>query len=124
MLLDGQTIGAHITRHELEHRFLAFLDASGLPRPRTNHPIRLHDGSHIEADCHWPEANLIVELDGRATHHTRAAFESDRARDRRTVASGHRVVRLTWRQLHHDPGTLAADLKTLLEAKYPEPTTP
>lgn len=123
-LLESRAIGRTITKEELEHRFIAFLDANRLPRPRTNHPIRLGDSGWIEADCHWPDAGLIVELDGRATHHTRAAFESDRARDRRAVASGHRVVRITWRQLHEDPRTLAADLRTLLKAKYPDHRTP
>jgi very-short-patch-repair endonuclease len=74
--------------------------------------------------CHWPHANLIVELDGGATHHTRHAFERDRARDRKAVVSGHRVVRVTWRQLHEGPTTLAAELRTLLEAKYPDPRGP
>ena len=108
---------ADITREQLEHRFLAFLDANDIERPRTNQPIRLHDGTWIEADCHWPAANLIVELDGGAAHHTRHAFERDRARDRRTVASGHRVVRITWRQLHEDPRTLASELRRLLSAR-------
>src|SRR4051794_1854275 len=69
-------------------------------------------------------ANLIVELDGGATHHTRHAFERDRARDRKAVVSGYRVVRVTWRQLHEDPTTLAAELRALLEAKYPDARGP
>ena len=116
-LLHKRRIGANVTKEELEHRFLAFLDANDIERPRTNQPIRLHDGTWIEADCHWPAANLIVELDGGAAHHTRHAFERDRARDRRTVASGHRVVRVTWRQLHEDPRTLASELRRLLSAR-------
>jgi hypothetical protein len=113
-LLASRAIGRNVTTEEFEHRFLAFLDAQRIPRPRTNREIGLRDGTWIKPDCHWPAANLIVELDGGATHHTRAAFESDRARDRRAVASGHRVVRVTWRQLHEDPAALAAELRTLL----------
>jgi Protein of unknown function (DUF559) len=115
-LLETKRIGANVTKQELEHRFLAFVDAHALPRPHTNRWLRLHDATWIEADCHWPHANLIVELDGGATHHTRAAFESDRARDRKATASGHRVIRITWRQLRDDPGTLAHELRTLLRA--------
>jgi hypothetical protein len=113
-LLASRAIGRNVTKEELEHRFLAFLDAHALPRPNTNREIWLRDGTWIKPDCHWPDANLILELDGGATHHTRAAFESDRARDRRAVASGHRVVRVTWRQLHEDAAALAAELRTLL----------
>jgi len=113
-LLASRAIGRNVTKEELEHRFLAFLDAQALPRPNTNREIWLRDGTWIKPDCHWPGANLIVELDGGATHHTRAAFENDRARDRRAVSSGHRVVRITWRQLHEDAAAIAAELRTLL----------
>jgi hypothetical protein len=123
-LLATQRIGANVTREELEHRFRAFLDAHGIPRPQTNADLALHDGSWIKPDCHWPHANLIVELDGGATHHTRHAFERDRARDREAVVSGYRVVRITWRQLHEEPTTLAAQLRSRLEAKYPDPRGP
>ena len=118
-LLETRAVGRTVTKHELEHRFVAFLDSHGIPRPHTNRHLSLRDGTLIEADCHWPGANLIVELDGAATHNTRDAFERDRARDRRAVASGHRVVRITWRQLHEDPQTLAAELRTLLASGEP-----
>jgi hypothetical protein len=105
--------GATITRSELEDRFLAFLDAHDLERPATNVPIVLQGGT-IEADCLWRRQGLVVELDGYAFHTTRAAFERDRARDRRLQAAGWRVVRITWRQLHDEPCELAAELGTLL----------
>jgi very-short-patch-repair endonuclease len=102
-----------LTRSELEDRFLAFLDAHGLPRPEVNSHLQLGD-RFIEADFLWREQRLIVELDGHETHGTRAAFERDRERDRILQAHGWRVVRITWRQLHDDPGTIAADLLRLL----------
>jgi very-short-patch-repair endonuclease len=51
---------------------------------------------------------------GHETHGTRAAFERDRERDRILQAHGWRVVRITWRQFHDDPGAIAADLLRLL----------
>jgi very-short-patch-repair endonuclease len=98
-----------VTRSELEERFLAFLDARGLPRPRVNCAVEGY-----EVDFHWPEQRLIVELDGRAAHHTIAAFERDRARDRALQAAGWRVVRITWHQLQAQPAMIAADLAQLL----------
>lgn len=71
-------------------------------------------GRSYEVDCVWPERRLIVELDGHATHATRASFECDRIRDRMLQAAGWRVVRVTWRQLREDPGAIAADLSALL----------
>jgi very-short-patch-repair endonuclease len=55
-----------------------------------------------------------VELDGRATHGTAAAFERDRARDRRLHAAGWRTVRITWQQLQADAQALAGDLRAVL----------
>jgi very-short-patch-repair endonuclease len=106
-------VGARITRSELEDRFLDFLRRTRLPAPATNVPLWL--GSRwIEADCVWRQQRLVVELDGYATHRTRAAYESDRARDRALTAAGWRVVRVTWRQLHEEPAALARDLRAAL----------
>ncbi len=102
-----------ITRSELENRFLRFLVRRRLPPPATN--VRLRAGGRwFEADCVWAEARLVVELDGAAAHHTAAAFERDRARDRALQAAGWRVVRITWRQLHDTPDQLARELRALL----------
>jgi very-short-patch-repair endonuclease len=112
-VLAAGRIGAIVTRSELEDRFLAFVDAAGLPRPEVNTSLRV-GGRWIEADCVWRAERLIVELDGHATHGTAAAYERDRARDRTLNAAGWRVVRVTWRQTHDEPNALAADLRTLL----------
>lgn len=101
--------GLGIVRSPLEERFQAFLIERGLPLPKTN--VRI-DGP--EVDCVWPEQRLIVELDGRAVHSTAAAFELDRARDRRLAAAGWRVIRVTSRQLDDTPDELEADLRRLL----------
>ncbi len=99
-----------LTRSELEARFLAFLDAAALPRPSVNSRFE-----GLEVDFAWPARRLIVELDGYAFHATRRAFERDRARDRRLQSRGWRVIRITWRQLHDDRRSLAAELRALLQ---------
>lgn len=111
----GETPG--FTRSELEDRFLPFVDRYGLPRPRLNTWMQVGE-DWIEADCLWHDEKLIVELDSRAVHGTRTAFESDRERDRRLQTAGWRVVRITWRQLHDDPTSLARDLRELLGSMY------
>jgi len=110
------TPGAGITRNDLEDLFIDFVDRVGLPRPATNAPLQL-PGFWIEPDCMWREQRLIVELDGRATHATRSAFENDRARDRALTAAGWRVIRITWRQLHDDAAALTRDLRASLTAR-------
>jgi hypothetical protein len=117
----GREVSATATRSELEDRFLVFLDAHGLPRPLVNNGIEVR-GRWMECDCVWPSQRLVVELDGRATHDTTAAFERDRDRDRLLQAAGWRVVRITWRQLIADVDRIAADLRDLLRGagQYPQ----
>jgi very-short-patch-repair endonuclease len=110
-IAEQNRIGETVTRSELEDRFLQFLDAHGLPKPETNQTT-----GDLEVDCVWRDAGLIVELDGRATHHTATAFERDRERDRTLQARGWRVIRITWRQLHLHPAAVRRDLQTLLRS--------
>jgi very-short-patch-repair endonuclease len=102
-----------VTRSELEKRFREFLIKAGLPLPETNAQIEIK-GVWYEVDCLWRAERGVVELDGRATHDTNEAFETDRARDRILQAAGYRVIRITWRQLHESPAAVAADLRALL----------
>ena len=115
-LLATRAIGRNVTRQDLELRFLGFLDEAGLPRPQVNATVDL-PGKPREVDGLWADRRLVVELDGFATHGTRAAFEDDRARDRALQAAGYRVVRITWRQLHEDRATVAAQLRSLLAGR-------
>jgi very-short-patch-repair endonuclease len=110
----GRTAG--FTRSDLEELFLPLLDRSGLPRPQLNARLQVR-GEWIEVDCLWRRERLAVELDSRAAHETRAAFETDRQRDRGLQSEGWRAVRITWRQLHDDPDRIARDLRILLDYK-------
>jgi very-short-patch-repair endonuclease len=102
-------IGCTVTRSELEIDLLALVDTYGLPRPRMNATI-----GGYEVDAVWADRRLVAELDSFGIHTTRRSFENDRARDRRLTAAGWRVVRFTWRQLHHHPDDTAAELAALL----------
>jgi hypothetical protein len=92
-ILDAR---AGITRSELEARFARLARSAGLSRPELNGVVQA-GGRSLECDCVWRPQRLIVELDGRAFHATAAAFERDRARDRRLQVAGWAVVRVTWR---------------------------
>jgi very-short-patch-repair endonuclease len=95
-----------LTRSALEDRFLALVKRKGLPSPRVG--VQL-DG--YEVDFYWPEAGLIVELDGFQAHGTRSRFEADRLRDRRFARKGLQTMRLTARALSYDEEAIAADLE-------------
>jgi very-short-patch-repair endonuclease len=101
------------TRSPLEDRFASLLARTDLPRPEINALVDI-GGHMIEADCLWRDQKVIIELDGGAAHRTDAAFESDRARDRRLQALGWKVGRVTWGHLE-EPEAVLADLRRMLE---------
>jgi very-short-patch-repair endonuclease len=114
-LLADEAAVRGVARKELEERFAALLQGTDLPRPRLNASVAVR-GRFFEADCLWPKQRVIVELDGRAAHGTRRAFEKDRERDRLLQSDGWRVVRITWRQLREDASAVMADLRRVLRA--------
>jgi very-short-patch-repair endonuclease len=111
-LLDiGSDGGA--TANDFEAVFADLVERHSLPRPRFN-PDLIVGGRHFRPDCVWMEQKVVVELDGRGTHATRRAFESDRERDRIFVAEGWSVIRVTWRQLVDSPEAIVRDLRRVL----------
>jgi very-short-patch-repair endonuclease len=112
---------ATLTRSELERRFLAFVDDAGLPAPEVNRWLDIA-GELIQADCLWPDARLIAELDSRAWHDTQQAFERDRRRDRRCLAEGWAVMRVTYEALTYERQELEDQLRALLTAAPAPPS--
>ena len=100
---------AELTRSALEDRFLDLVERHGLPRPRVGVQI-----GGYEVDFFWPEAGLVVEIDGFAAHGTRARFESDRRRDRALAQLGLRTIRLTASALSYEEEAIAEALAALL----------
>jgi very-short-patch-repair endonuclease len=97
------------TRSEAEERFLALMRRSRLPQPLVN-AKRLG----CEIDFFWPDQAVAVEIDGFAFHGTRDRFENDRARDARLRKAGILVIRITWRQLEHEPEAVIVDVAQAL----------
>ena len=99
------------TRTEAERNLLRLIARADLPRPRTN--ARL---GRWEVDAVWPPHQLVVEFDGYGAHSTRAAFERDRIKDSELQALGHRVLRVTWRQLTRQPEAVIARLAAAISS--------
>lgn len=97
------------TRSELERRFLDLVRAASLPSPITNALV-----CGYEVDFHWPQAKLVVETDGAATHDMATAFHRDRRRDLDLELAGWHVIRITWRQLLDEPERIVALLRRCL----------
>jgi hypothetical protein len=86
-------------RSDFETLVLPELLEMGLLRPQCNAWLHI-DGERFLVDFLWEEQQVIVETDGRETHETPTAFQSDRRRDQFLAAAGYRVLRVTWHQIH------------------------
>jgi hypothetical protein len=102
----------HLTRSEFERRFLALCRDAGLPTPAANAWVIGH-----EVDVLWAEQLLVVELDSRSYHQTRAAFERDRIRDAALQLAGYLVLRVTRRRLDSEPEAVIRTIRSLLSAR-------
>ncbi len=95
-LVDGGCSG-EATRSGGELALLRHLRKSGLPRPRVNAEI-----DRWQADFYWPEAQLVVEVDGSDFHSSRRAIERDHRKDLALKAAGIEVLRFTGRQIKRE----------------------
>jgi hypothetical protein len=98
-----------VTRCDLERRFFELCRRAGLPLPAMNLWI-----AGQEVDAVWQDRRLVVELDSRGFHDTRAAFERDRVRDTALQVAGYRVLRVTHRRLEGEPEEVVRAVRSLL----------
>ena len=98
------------TKSKLERDLRLLLREHGLPQPISNGFV-----CGYEVDLHWPDLQLVAELDGYAYHANRRAFETDRERDIVLAAAGHRSVRVTDWQLSEQRGDTAERFTALLD---------
>jgi very-short-patch-repair endonuclease len=104
------------TKSDLEDEFLYLCSRFKIPLPEVNRTIH-----GIEVDCHWPDLQLVVELDGGRNHGT----SSQRTRDQRKAmnlrAYGIPVIRYTQDQVFRDSKQVAKDLLAQIEQRRKAP---
>lgn len=108
------------TRSDLERSALRLCRDFGLPRPESNRLVRV-DGRTFEADLLWPEARLIVEVDGDRAHRSAVARRRDRERDLTLQLAGWRTIRIGEGELIENPARIAERLRTALAQAVLEP---
>jgi hypothetical protein len=96
------------TDSPFEDDFLSFLRRYGLPVPQTN--IWLHGR---KVDAFYPDAKLIVELDGWSFHNDQDAFRDDRERDAENLKHGLATMRMTKDRLELTPDREAERLREI-----------
>lgn len=98
-----------VTIGEAHRRLLELIRTSGLPHPESEVQIGRH-----RVDLLWRRERVIVEMDGAAFHSTPARLERDKRRDAELHAQGYVVIRVTWRQLTHEPNAVVARIAMTL----------
>jgi very-short-patch-repair endonuclease len=99
-------------RREAERLFFELCHDYGLPLPQTGVAL-----AGYEIDFLWSDLGIAVEVDGRAAHGTRRAFQADRTRDRLLAAHGIQVIRVPWEDLTQRPAAFAHQLKAIRAAR-------
>jgi hypothetical protein len=114
-LLEYDPGPAARTRSELERVFLDLCRGRGWPMPDVNAWL-----CGYEVDMYWPEAALVVELDGHAFHRTARQTERDHIKSAELEAAAFRVIRLTHSMLTSRRGWVIA----AIEARLKPPPAP
>lgn len=113
-ILDGRGPQYIPPASEFEREFFAILEAASLPKP-----VRQLDvGDEVDwigrVDLAYPEFKVIVEIDSDRHHTSKLDREADAERDRRLIAAGWRVVRVTEEDLKRGAPKALAQLRHLL----------
>jgi hypothetical protein len=114
-ILDNRALGDARPDGLLEPRFARLVANAGLPQPLFQHWVEA-GGLRYRLDFAYPEPlKIAVEVDGYATHGTRAAFQRDRDRQNALVALGWVVLRFTWEDVVRRPHKVAATIRQAIE---------
>ncbi len=100
-LLEARGSGPAL-ESRLEVRVWRLLRSSGLPVPIRQHRV-VAEGCRYRLDFAWPDRMVAVECDGWLAHGGQGAFNEDRIRLGGLVASGWRVIPVTWRECSSEP---------------------
>ncbi len=98
---------------ELELLLLDLVRDRGLPTPQVN---ALVEGYLV--DAYWPEAKLVVEVDGYEFHSDREAFERDHRRLGRLTLADYQVLAFTYRQVVDEPEWIVGAIRRLLGQRW------
>ena len=116
-MLAEREFGNDVSDSELEKRMGRVLENAGLPPAVFHHIVRTPAGLFLaEVDFAYPEVRLAIEVDGFNVHGTPRAMAKDFVRQNGLVPYGWHVLRFTWWQVTHEPGTVSATIRRTLEA--------
>ncbi|MEV0426922.1 DUF559 domain-containing protein [Micromonospora sp. NPDC050495] len=89
---------------------------AGLPRPVSQHPVRLRSGLILHPDLAWPEFRVAVEYDGQ-WHADADQLHRDRQRLNQLAAAGWLVLHVTSRRMRRDFPGVVREIRAALIAR-------
>lgn len=95
-------------RSEAERRLHALLRSAGIAGWVADHPVVLPGYGPAVLDIAFPQARVLVEVDGWAYHRDLPAFRRDQERQNALVLAGWTVLRVNWHALEGDPAGVLA----------------
>lgn len=111
LLAQDHTLGA-AAESELERRFFDLIRDHGLPDPVAGASV-----CGYVVDAYWPDARLVVELQGYEFHSDRETFERDHVKLATLRRYGIELLPLTYRQVTADGAQTAGLLRKLLRSQ-------
>jgi hypothetical protein len=96
------------TPSELERRARQLFKACGLPAPQVE--VVFGEDGEYRLDFFWPEADLVVEVDGWCIHATPWARRRDFRKQNRIVIGNHWILRYDWVDVVEDADRTAAEI--------------
>jgi hypothetical protein len=109
-----------LSESALEALGLALWRLAALPQPIQQATIRLDGRFVARVDFLWPEAMLVVELDGMAKYVEPRALRDEKRRQNALVAQGFVVLRFSWADVVHRPNAVVGAVASTLQTSYTE----
>ncbi len=98
----------------LESLARVLFEDAGLRPFETQHVVRAGRAVLARVDFAWPEAHLVVEVDGFAFHADRSSYRSDRRRGNGLVLAGWKVLRFSWEDVLTRPHVVVGQVRVSL----------
>ena len=101
-------------KRDLEGEFAGVMHMLGVPEPERQY--RFHETRRWRADFAWPDAGLLVEIDGETAHlhHKQATLDAEKGNA--AVLRGYRVLHFTGHMVDTDPAGCVDVVKEALNA--------
>ena len=103
------------TPSALERRARRLFRVCGLPPPQVE--VVFGDDGEYRLDFFWPEADLVVEVDGWSIHATPWARRRDFRKQNRIVIGNHWILRYDWVDIVEDANRTAAEILEAYSAR-------